>query len=60
MEKENPVKSRWLTVLLLEPVSFSGIERDLNERGEIFPLYLENCTARWKTSCKETSCEAMM
>ena len=31
MEKENPVKSRWLTVLLLEPVSFSGIARDLKE-----------------------------
>ena len=32
---------------LLEPVSFSGI-------GEkILEAHLENCTARWKTSCKE-------
>ena len=48
-----------MTVILLEPVSFSGIERDLNERREIFALYLENCTARWKTSCKESSCECV-
>ena len=29
MEKKNPAKNRWLTVNLLEPVSFSGIARDL-------------------------------
>ena len=34
-----------MTVLLLEPVSFSGIEeRELNEPD----MYFENCTARWK------------
>ena len=22
-------------------------------------MYFENCTARWKTSCKETSCECV-
>ena len=34
-----------MTVLLLEPVSFSGID----ERKFAKPdMYFENCTARWK------------
>ena len=34
-----------MTVLLLEPVSFSGIDkRELTKPD----MYFENCTARWK------------
>ncbi len=38
--KENPAKSWWLTVHLLEPVSFSGIERFL--KG----FYIGSCTLK--------------
>ena len=52
-EKRNPSQDGRVTVLLLEPVSFSGIAEKRNL------MYFENCTARWKTSCKETSCECV-
>ena len=65
-EAKNPRSEKLsgrMTVLLLEPVSFSGIaKRSERKQAELRKpdLYFENCTARWKTSCKETSCEAMM
>ena len=34
-----------MTVLLLEPVSFSGIDKRKLTRTD---MYFENCTARWK------------
>ena len=44
------------TVLLLEPVSFSGIEeRELNETC----CTLKTAQPDGKTSCKETSCETL-
>ena len=35
-----------------------GNERERKRPETHFIQYLENCTARWKTSCKETSCES--